>query len=189
MKMIVGLGNPGVKYRGTRHNIGFEVVSALAQTQGWVFHDKDSICGRVAIGELEAQSCCLLLPATFMNDSGRAVKQCVEAYGVPLDQLIVVSDDVALPVGSIRLRTQGSAGGHNGLKSVQAHLGTSYYARLRIGIGESTEADLADYVLSRFLDCEQQAIGEVVKRGVDVLMLYVTQGVAAAMQKVNRKEI
>src|SRR5579871_3286681 len=128
--LIVGLGNPGKQYCQTRHNMGFEVVRAFAREHGFAFKGVSSLMGELAIGQIGEQKLFLLLPTTFMNESGYAVRKCIDYYQVPIDHLLVVSDDVALDVGQMRIRMKGSACGHNGLKSIEAHLGTSYYMRL-----------------------------------------------------------
>lgn len=189
MKLIVGLGNPGSKYRRTRHNVGFEILLAFAQMHKVVFQESSRGLGGLAQGSLENQEFALLMPATFMNESGQAVKRYVSELRVPLDELLVVCDDVALPLGKTRIRLKGSAGGHNGLKSIQAYLGTEHYARLRIGIGDSKGEDLADYVLDRFLPEEQEIMEGTIKKAVAILTLYVTQGIAAAMQFKNEENI
>ena len=186
--LIVGLGNPGKQYCQTRHNAGFEVVRAFAQEHGFAFKGVSSLMGEFAIGQIGEQKLFLLLPTTFMNESGYAVRKCIDYYQVPIDHLLVISDDVALDVGQMRIRMKGSAGGHNGLKSIQAHLGTSYYMRLRIGVGAPpVGVNLTDYVLGRFLEKELQVMEEVVKRAVAILTLYVKTGIALAMQEANRK--
>lgn len=189
MKLIVGLGNPGPRYRRTRHNVGFEVLAAFAKQHKLVFQEHSRWLGALAQGVLEGCEFALLLPGTFMNESGQAVKRCVSELKAPLDELLVVCDDVALPLGKTRIRLKGSAGGHNGLKSIEAHLGTQHYARLRIGIGDSRGGDLADYVLDRFLPEEQEIMEETVEKAVAILTLYITQGIAAAMQFKNEENI
>lgn len=158
MKLIVGLGNPGKSYELTRHNVGFEVVKALAKKKGWSFHRDAKIEGEIAQGSVGEQKWFLLLPETYMNSSGEAVRRCVEYFKVPLEEILVVCDDIALPFGTLRLREKGSAGGHNGLRSIEEHLGSQHYARLRIGVGDRMEGDLADHVLGKFLAEEQEKL-------------------------------
>ncbi len=187
--LIIGLGNPGESYRNTRHNVGFEVVKAFALANGFSFRHASNLIGELANGEVEGQKVFLLLPTTFMNSSGDAVRRCVDYYKVPVDQLLVVCDDVALPLGTMRIRARGSAGGHNGLKSVEAHLGTSHYVRFRIGVGDPSGKNLADYVLGKFLSEEKSIVEEMVKKAAAVLTLYMKSGIAAAMQEANAREI
>ena len=125
-----------------------------------------------------------------MNSSGDAVRRCIDYYKVPVDELLVVCDDIALPLGVMRIRAKGSTGGHNGLKSVEAHLGTDHYMRFRIGVGSpSRRHDLIDHVLGKFTSEEKPIVDEMVKKAAEVLLLYVQKGSAAAMQKANAREI
>src|SRR5258708_5742010 len=133
--LIVGLGNPGREYALTRHNMGYLIVQAFAKAQEWNFKEEMYFEAHVAKGTIEGIKVQLLLPTTYMNLSGRSVQRYVEFYKIPVEGLIVVVDDVALDFGQLRLRTMGSPGGHNGLKSIQYALGTHHYKRLRIGIG------------------------------------------------------
>ncbi len=186
--LIVGLGNPGDAYRNTRHNIGFEVVRAFAEQRRMNFRYASHVIGEFAQGEIDGKKLFLLLPATFMNSSGDAVRRCMDYYKVPIDRLLLVSDDVDLPLGTMRIRAKGSAGGHNGLKSVEAHLHTDHYMRFRIGVGGSSGRDLAEYVLGRFNSEEGPMVDQMVNKAVDILLLYMEKGGAAAMQMANAKE-
>ncbi len=183
--LIVGLGNPGQAYERTRHNCGFLVVQAIASKRGWTWKRFPDLQGELAQGMIEGRKVFLLKPQTFMNLSGEAVRRCVEYYKVPLESLMVVSDDVALPLGTLRVRFKGSAGGHNGLKSVEASLGTEEYPRLRVGIGENRPQELEDYVLGCFSEEEKKQIKEGIVQTVDILELWIKQGIAAAMQVAN----
>lgn len=187
--LIVGLGNPGSVYKETRHNIGFQVLQALASQKGWTFKADVDLHGRVAEGMVGEKQVFLLLPSTFMNRSGEAVKACLEKKTVSVDHLIVVSDDVALPLGSTRLRSQGSAGGHNGLKSIEAHLGTLYYARLKIGVGSPENQVLSDYVLDSFAKEERKTVEESIVKALCVLDTWVHQGLPSACQVANARKI
>jgi len=185
--LIVGLGNPGKTYDDTRHNIGFKVVKALAEKhkisfRSSLFRMKGSV-GEGIVSEKKAQ---LLLPLTFMNESGRAVRKAVDYYQLPLGHLIVVVDDVDLPFGTLRLREKGSSGGHKGLKSIEAHLGTQDYTRLKVGVGGREKGDLADYVLGKFTKEEQSALSEIIDRAVMALELWIAEGAEPASQKVNK---
>lgn len=186
--LIVGLGNPGEAYKKTRHNVGFSVVQSFAKKYGFTFRHASHCFGELAQGMIEKRKVLLLLPTTFMNLSGDAVKQCTEYYKVSLDDLLVVCDDVALPLGALRMRTKGSSGGHNGLKSIEARVGTQYYARLRIGVGAPTQEDLADFVLARFSSEEQKTMEMSLEKCVGVLHDWVLLGVDSAMQKANTRE-
>ncbi|NGX37021.1 MAG: Peptidyl-tRNA hydrolase [Chlamydiae bacterium] len=185
--LIVGLGNPGKTYDDTRHNVGFRVIKALAAKLGITF--RPSLVrakGSLSEGNIRDKKAYLLLPLTYMNESGIAVRKCADYYKIPIERVIVVTDDVALPFGQLRLRAQGSCGGHNGLRSIEAHLGTQEYSRLRIGVSNREEGDLADYVLSKFSQEEQRALPDVVASAIEALELWLTEGNEAAMQKTNK---
>jgi len=180
--LIVGLGNPGAAYTQTRHNVGFNIVQSFAHKHGMQFRHASHLMGEMAQGGRSLA----LLPATFMNASGDAVRRTVDYFKVPLDHLIVVCDDVALPLGTVRIRSKGSCGGHNGLKSIETELNTQYYARLRIGVGAPPDHQvLADYVLGRFTEEEDRSIQEVASFAIKVLDLWIESGISAAMQVAN----
>lgn len=181
--LIVGLGNPGKAYEGTRHNIGFSIVRKLGQKLGVVFH-RGRQAGEIAQAHLEGKKVILLLPMTFMNSSGESVRVCVDYFGIALQQMIVVCDDIALPLGAMRLRKEGGAGGHNGLKSIQSHL-SQQYPRLRVGVGDRYEGDLADHVLGSFAQEEQSLLPQIEQRAVEGLEICVKEGLDAAMRKIN----
>lgn len=187
--LIVGLGNPGDAYRNTRHNAGFEVVSFFAKQREMKFRHASNLIGEFAQGEIEGRKLFLLLPTTFMNSSGDAVRRCLDYYKVPVHQLLIVCDDIALPLGTMRIRAKGSSGGHNGLKSVEAHLHTDHYMRFRIGVGAASGNDLIDHVLGKFTAEERPIVDEMVVKAAEVLLLYVQKGSAAAMQKANAREV
>lgn len=185
--LIVGLGNPGSAYNHTRHNVGFQIVRSFAEKCGGVFKNASHLISDVAQVSVHEKKALLLLPMTFMNSSGDAVRRCVDYYKVPLDHVIVVCDDVALPLGTMRMRSKGSCGGHNGLSSVETHLNTEFYARLRIGVGAPGHENLADYVLGRFTQEESKIIEGIEAEAQEVLKLWMTAGIAIAMQTANRK--
>jgi PTH1 family peptidyl-tRNA hydrolase len=166
--VIAGLGNPGKKYELTRHNLGYLVVQGLASIHGWNFKEEPEFNTKVATGRIGDQKIHLLLPTTYMNESGRAVKRYMDFYKFSPDQLLVVSDDVAIPFQEMRLRFLGSPGGHNGLKSIEARLGTKAYARLRMGVGEPIDKtrDLADFVLENFNPDELSQLAAFVQKGI-----------------------
>jgi len=183
-KLVVGLGNPGSKYQGTRHNIGFELVDRLAQGSSQAtFSSKFE--GQQAEIEIDYRRVLLLKPQTFMNLSGRSVGQAVRFYKLPLTDLLVVCDDLSLPVGKLRLRTGGSDGGQKGLRDIAAQLGTDQFPRLRIGIGENEGVDAAEYVLSRFRTTERNAIDDALILASQAIAVWVTQGIDAAMNRFN----
>jgi PTH1 family peptidyl-tRNA hydrolase len=184
IKLVVGLGNPGSKYQGTRHNIGFELVDRLAQGgRAATFASKFE--GQLAEIEIDFRRVLVLKPETFMNLSGRSVGQAVRFYKLSLADVLVVCDDLSLPVGKLRLRSGGSDGGQKGLRDITAHLGTDQFPRLRIGIGENTDIDAADYVLSRFRGTERTAIDDSLILATQAVAVWVTQGIDAAMNRFN----
>lgn len=185
--MIVGLGNPGKKYERTRHNMGFLAVQQLAHELGWVFKEENRFHALVAKGSLGEHSLTLLMPTTYMNESGRAVRAYLDYYKLSPVNLVVVNDDVELPYGQIRLRPKGSAGGHNGLKSIETHLGTQHYVRLRLGIGRGENKELVDHVLENFSQEELASLPDYMAKGAAAIKLVVTQAIAIAMQQVNAK--
>jgi peptidyl-tRNA hydrolase, PTH1 family len=184
LKLVVGLGNPGSKYEGTRHNIGFEVVDRLAAGgSGTRFSRKFD--GLVAETEIDYRRVLLLKPETFMNLSGRAVRQAVQFYKLELEDLLVICDDLNLPLGKLRIRGGGSDGGQKGLRDISAQLGTEDYARLRVGIGERGSIDATDYVLTRFRSAELPTINDSLILATQAVAVWVTQGLAAAMNRFN----
>lgn len=185
--LIVGLGNPGKEYQGTRHNIGFAALEKLAAKHGFEFRKKAAFKGSLAEGQIGEAPVILLMPLTFMNESGQSVRLVADYRQVDLSRIIIVTDDVDLPLGQLRVRINSSAGSHNGLKSVEAHLQTDRYARLRIGVGDREEGDLADHVLSPFTKMEEKLIPDVLERVVRALEIWLEKGITSAMDYANRK--
>src|SRR4051794_40006488 len=185
MKLVVGLGNPGPKYTGTRHNIGFDVVDYLAAAPG-VGRWRSRFEAQVTEAVEGVEQVLLMKPETFMNLSGRAVRAAIDFYKVPVADLLVVCDDIALPLGKLRARAKGSDGGQKGLRSIQEHLGTPDYPRLRIGVGSPGEhLDAADHVLSRFKPAERKPVEEAVAQAAQAILLWVRQGIDVCMNRVN----
>ena len=183
MKLIAGFGNPGPRYKGTRHNVGFEVVDRIAARRGLTFESSpaDALMAR----ERGGNGLLIVKPLTFMNNSGQAVGEMVRYFNVDLDAVLVVVDDAQLPLGKLRARARGSAGGHNGLKSVIAHLGDAF-ARLRLGVGRGDDRrDLADHVLARFDEEEDLEAERMIGRASDAVELFITDGIAAVMNRYN----
>jgi peptidyl-tRNA hydrolase, PTH1 family len=168
-RCIVGLGNPGRKYANTRHNIGFHVVEALARRHGFVFKEMKRFCAYVARGTVRGITVHLIMPQTFMNESGRTVQAYTSYFSLACEDLLVVSDDATLEFGRMRLREQGSSGGHNGLKDIERNIGTSQYARLKMGIGHDSRKQLHDYVLQPFTSEENILLPEFVGRGATIV--------------------
>ncbi len=185
MKVVVGLGNPGPKYHGTRHNIGYAAIDYLAAGPG-VGSFRSRFESQVADAKEGDEQLLLVKPETFMNLSGRAVRQIVDFYKIEKTDLLVVCDDIALPVGKLRARAKGSDGGQKGLRSIQEHLGTHEYFRLRIGVGSPGEhQDAAVYVLSRFAHGERATIEDAVAEAAKGILLWVRQGIDVCMNRVN----
>lgn len=187
MYIIVGLGNPTRQYMGTRHNIGFDAITRIADdyhiTMGIKEHK--AICGR---GYIEGEKVLLAQPQTYMNLSGESVRKLFDYYKIEKEQLIIIYDDISLDAGQIRIRKKGSAGGHNGIKSIISHLGTEEFPRIKIGIGQKPkEWDLADYVLARFLDEEQPIMREILKVTSNICKTIITNGMDSAMNQYNKK--
>ncbi|HEV2948890.1 MAG TPA: aminoacyl-tRNA hydrolase [Gemmataceae bacterium] len=184
MKVVVGLGNPGRKYQGTRHNVGFEVVDSLAaSSRGGRFQNRF----QAQVAELLEDSNRVLLvkPETFMNLSGRCVREVVDFYQTPLQDLLIVCDDFNLPLGKLRVRGRGTHGGHNGLRDIQSHLGTTEYPRLRIGVEAPGDKDAVEHVLGRFRPSERPVIEEAIGQAAQAVTLWIHQGIEACMNLYN----
>ena len=188
MKIVAGLGNPGKQYLGTRHNVGYGVIDVLAGRQGLAF-DAAPADALQAKWRHPDDVVLLVKPLTFMNLSGQAVAALSRYYKVALPDVLIVCDDVNLPLGRLRLRANGSEGGHNGLRSVAIELGSTEYARLRIGVGRGDlRRDLADHVLARFEPDEMPGIEAAVARAADAVETWVVDGLAKAMNTFNRSD-
>lgn len=185
MVLIIGLGNPGAKYAGTRHNIGFSAVTALADACGIELKTKECR-GITGTGVIDGVKVKLVQPQTFMNLSGECVRALMDFYKVPADDILVICDEVSLPTGKLRIRAKGSAGGHNGMKNIIAQIGTSDFARLRIGVGEKPEGwDLADHVLAHFPKEEEEAVRDALKKTVAAVRCFLSDGIAETMNRFN----
>ncbi len=187
MKLIVGLGNPGAEYAKTRHNAGFMALERLAKRHG-VTGVKTRFHGGVLDGHVAGHRCMLIQPMTFMNRSGLTVGEAVGFYKLELEDLLIVVDDVALPVGSIRLRATGGAGGHNGLSDIEQKLGTPDYPRLRIGIDPPGRAIQSDYVLGRFSPDQLDKLDPALDRACDAIEAWLNDGIDKAMTLFNAGE-
>jgi peptidyl-tRNA hydrolase, PTH1 family len=184
MKVVVGLGNPGSRYAGTRHNVGFAVLDLLARGPR-VGRFQGRFQAQVAEMIEEPHKVLLVKPETFMNLSGRSVRQVMDFYQVPLADLLVVCDDINLPLGKLRVRARGTHGGHNGLRDIQSHLGSTEYARLRVGVGAPPEDEAVDHVLGRFRPGERPVIEEAVRTAAQAVLVWIHQGVEACMNQYN----
>ncbi len=184
--LIVGLGNPGPQYVANRHNVGFRCIELLSTAHDLVF-DKQQKRARVALGTVCGQRVVLVRPQTFMNESGRAVAPLARFYKAPVNRLLVVYDDLDLPLGALRLRPEGGSGGHKGMRSVIEHLGGRDFPRLRIGIGRPPgRMDPAAYVLQDFLADEEPLLEETLERAVTAIETWLCEGIEAAMSRCNR---
>ncbi len=202
MKLVVGLGNPGSAYVGTRHNVGFEAIDALAERLGWVSSPgafdrfaKSKFDGLAMDGSVQLlaggdERMLLLKPMTFMNVSGQAVQGAMAFHKLSPADIVVVLDDLALPCGSIRLRAGGSSGGHNGLKDIQRVLGTDQYPRLRMGI-DPTPPRIAgkDYVLGKFTAEQRERLAPALGRAAGAIVTWVDKGIVLAMSQFNANEM
>lgn len=188
MYVIAGLGNPGAKYENTRHNIGFMVIDAIAEKNHISVKEKKhkALIGK---GMLGGGKVLLVKPQTFMNLSGESVREIIDYYKIEeKTELIVISDDVSLAPGALRIRKKGSAGGHNGLKNIIQHLGHDEFQRVRLGVGEKTSGfDLADYVLGHFDEDDKVLIAESVELAAEAVEVMIAEGADRAMNQFNKK--
>ena len=193
MKLIVGLGNPGGSYANNRHNLGFMCVNHFARTHSIRF-DKKQGKARIGSGEVAGNKVVVARPQTYMNLSGQAVSKLVREFDISLDNLLIIHDDLDLPLGKIRLRRGGGSGGHKGVKSIAAELASQDFTRLRVGIGrpllvggstEITEVHIVSYVLSDFTTEEKKTLTQVIPRVSEAVLYLLTEGLTAAMNKYN----
>ncbi len=187
MKLVVGLGNPGGKYEDTRHNVGFRVVDELSRRHG-IDLSRIRFHGLFGAGSVGTEQVLLLKPGTFMNRSGITVREAMTFYKLGLADLLVISDDMALPLGRLRLRKGGSAGGHNGLASVIAEVGSDAFGRLRLGIEQVAGERMVGHVLSPFSRQEEEVIGPAVLRAADAVECWLADGIDTAMNRYNKAE-
>lgn len=186
MYIIAGLGNPGRQYAGTRHNMGFNVVTRIADDYKMQITIKEhkALCAKGFIG---GQKVLLALPQTYMNLSGESIRELVNYYKIdPETELMVIYDDISMDVGRIRMRAKGSAGGHNGIKNIIAELGTDVFPRMKVGVGEKPKGwNLADYVLGRFSDEENEVMRRMLAKGSDACRDFILYGIQEAMNRYN----
>ncbi len=188
MYIIAGLGNPTKEYEKTRHNAGFDAIYVLAEKHGIQITERKhkAFCGTGFIG---GERVLLAKPQTFMNASGESLREAADFYKIRPEQVIVIYDDISLRVGQLRIRTKGSAGGHNGIKSIIAHLGSQDFPRIKIGVGAKPDRmDLADYVLSRFSQTDRQMMEDAFQDAADAVEFMLADGADAAMNRYNRKK-
>ena len=189
MMIIVGLGNPDDKYQGTRHNVGFDVIDRLAEKYN-IAVDTRKHRAYIGKGIIEGQKVILAKPQTYMNLSGESVRSLIDYYKAdPEEELLIIYDDISLDVGQLRIRKKGSAGGHNGIKSIIAHLGSSVFLRIKVGVGEKPKGyDLADYVLGRFSKEERELMEEGYTLAADATAMIVSGETDQAMNEYNKKK-
>jgi PTH1 family peptidyl-tRNA hydrolase len=188
MYIIIGLGNPTREYQATRHNIGWDAITRISDDYNIPldFKKHKAICGKGYIG---GEKVVIAQPVTYMNLSGESVRELADFYKVSNEEIIIIYDDISLDVGQLRIRKKGSAGGHNGIKSIISHLGSDEFPRIKVGVGDKPKDwDLADYVLSRFQGEEQAAIREALKNASDACKTIITSGMEEAMNIYNRKK-
>lgn len=188
MYIIVGLGNPGTEYKGTRHNMGFMVLDKLAEKYN-ITVDSRKHKGLIGKGMIGSQKVVLVKPQTFMNASGECIRQVQDFYKVSNEEILVIYDDISLEPGQLRIRKKGSAGGHNGIKNIILHLGTQEFPRIRVGVGEKpAKMDLVDYVLGHFQGEDKEKIEEGIELAVDAVKILLEDGAEAAMNQFNSKK-
>jgi len=186
MFLVVGLGNPGREYTNTRHNIGFRCVDALAARHNLAFEDKKKSKAKIALGSIQGQRVLLAKPQTYMNLSGSAVQGLAAFYQIPPAQMMVIFDDLDLPVGTLRIRPKGGSGGHKGVTDIIQRLGTQGFSRIRVGIGRpDTPVDPASYVLRPFEGSDEVEIAEAVERVILAVETWLTDGIDLAMNRYN----
>ena len=190
MFIIVGLGNPTAQYAGTRHNVVFDVIDAIAYKYNISVTERKhrAFCGK---GMIAGQKVILVKPQTYMNLSGESVRSVLDFYKVDVEtELLVIFDDVSLDVGQLRIRKKGSAGGHNGIKNIIQHLGTNVFRRIKVGVGEKPkDYDLADYVLGHFSKAEKEQMEEGYKKAINAVELMLQDEIEAAMNEFNQKVV
>lgn len=189
MYIIIGLGNPTAQYEGTRHNVGFDVIDRLAEKYN-IAVDTKKHRAYIGKGMINGQKVILAKPQTYMNLSGESVREIAEYYKVdPEQEILVIYDDISLDVGQLRIRKKGSAGGHNGIKNIIAHLGTQVFPRIKVGVGEKPKNyDLADYVLGHFSKAEREQMEAGYDRATEAVGLILTGEIDAAMNQYNKKQ-
>ncbi len=185
MKLIIGLGNIGDKYVFTRHNVGFMVLDRLAARENFSFREEKKLKSFVAKVRLSGEEFLLVKPTTFMNLSGEALRAVIDYYKIDIKDILVIYDDLALDLGRIRFRADGSDGGHNGIKSIIQHLGTNKFARLKVGIGPQPPIPAENFVLQNFSKEQQETLKTVLDTSIDASMCYFAEGIQKAQNKFN----
>lgn len=187
LQLIVGLGNPGAKYARTRHNLGIEVLQAFAKKWNFSFKEESKFHGFFAKGNYKGENLLLLFPLTYMNESGRAVQKVIQYFKIAPEEILVACDDIAFPLGELKLKSQGSHGGHNGLRSIESALSSRSYPRLRLGIGQKGGPSLTSHVLGKFSLEESEDLKKAINSGVWAIEACLDLPIAKAMSKINEK--
>ena len=189
MYLIAGLGNPGLEYKKTRHNIGFQVINLLSRELGVRLNGR-RFQSRNTRTKFQGKEVILLRPVTFMNKSGNSIRRCAKFYNLDADHILIIHDDLDLPLGKIKIVKKGSAGGHKGVSSIIRHLGSLQFPRIKVGIGRSRYGeDVEDYVLSPFYSDEKEIIETIIRTAVRACELFVSKGVESAMNHINCKNL
>jgi peptidyl-tRNA hydrolase, PTH1 family len=184
--LIVGLGNIGKEYKGTRHNVGFTIIETLANDYKAEFKSKAKVNGELAQLVIDGKKVYLLKPTTYMNNSGVALRSAIDFFKIKnLSSVLVVVDDIAIPFGELRLKEEGGTGGHKGLLSIEIHLGSNRYSRLRIGVGDKQGGDLISHVLGNFNEMEREELPKIIKKAIEIIHLWLMQGIVVAMNQAN----
>jgi PTH1 family peptidyl-tRNA hydrolase len=188
--LVAGLGNPGPEYAGHRHNVGFQVIEVLARSHGLTFSRRKELKAHVAEGQIAGRAVLLAKPQTYMNLSGRALGRLQRTYEIPPEQILIVYDDLDLPLGRLRMRPEGGSGGHKGMRSIIDVLGTQAFPRLRVGVDRPPgRMDPAEYVLRPFDEEQQELLDDVLERAVAAIECWLVDGIVAAMDEFNRSPV
>ncbi|MBI5345664.1 MAG: aminoacyl-tRNA hydrolase [Chlamydiae bacterium] len=188
MFLIVGLGNPTKEFENTRHNVGFDVVTELAKKHGLTFKNEKRLKGKLAKGNILGEEVVLLLPMTYMNLSGEAVKLALDFYKIELDKVLVVADDVDIPLGELRIKKDSGSGGHKGLENIELVLSSKGYVRLKVGIGRGLE-DIKDFVLGHFTQEEKEKLNEIIKKAMQAIEIWLKDGALKAAGFANVRKL
>ena len=187
LKLIVGLGNPGTKYKNTKHNIGFKIVESLGKAHR-IKINRELALSQVGTGNIKSSDIVLAKPQTYVNNSGKAVKKLLDVFSFSVENLVVVHDDIDLEKGALKIKQRGGDGGHNGLKSIISELQSDNFLRIRLGIGRpDTKEDIADYVLSAFGEEDKEWLQSLADRAIKVVETLLTSGITAALNEFNRR--
>ena len=190
MYLVAGLGNPGIRYRNTRHNVGFKVINTWAKSMGIRLSGR-RFGSRNTRTRFQTKPVILLCPLTYMNQSGKSIRACIDYFDIGEENILVIHDDIDLPVGKIRIVRGGGAGGHKGVLSIMEHLSTSEFPRLKIGVGRPHESgeSIEDYVLSPFYDDEKEIIQEIIQLAVQACELFIAEGIETTMNRINNQNL